>query len=106
MRRNVSRSIAILAEAAFESPLASSFGVVLAVVHPTYRRADRKIGGRGRGREGRKMKIVIVIKALLEQNRFHTIDNLSMAAIHSPKLRQGGECCDVLGQGPAPTGHG
>jgi hypothetical protein len=41
MRRNVSRSIAILAEAAFESPLASSFGVVLAAVHLTSKRMAR-----------------------------------------------------------------
>jgi hypothetical protein len=56
-------------------------------------------------RRGRKRNTAIVIKSLLEQNRFHTIDNLSMAAIHSPKLRQGRECCGLLGEGPASTAH-
>jgi hypothetical protein len=46
---------------------------------------------------GRKRNAVIVMKSLSERDLLHTIDNISIAAIHRPKLRQGNKCCGVLG---------
>jgi hypothetical protein len=63
MPRNVSRSIAILAEAAFESPRASSVGVALAVVRPTSKRITRLVVAAEEG-EGERENAAIVIKSL------------------------------------------